>query len=56
MTAASRLLAMSLRIARFASGLLPNSYTASRDAIVDFVITNWFFGLSRKCPEYTLVA
>jgi carboxymethylenebutenolidase len=32
MTAASRSLATALRTARFASGLLPQSYTTTRDA------------------------
>jgi hypothetical protein len=35
MTAASRSLATALRTARFASGLLPQSYTTTRDATVD---------------------
>ena len=38
MTAASRSLATALRTARFASGLLPQSYTTTRDATHAFVV------------------
>jgi hypothetical protein len=57
MTAASRSLATALRRARFASGLLPQSYTTRRDTTVaggvDEVVVGFEEGLRDSCRAGT---